>query len=53
MFQKHFRSGFRKEKKENAYIFKENRVSTKVECNLAMTNFLEVTFDLESHTYYP
>ena len=34
-------------------MFKENRLSITVECNLAITDFLEVTFDLESRTYYP
>ena len=34
-------------------IFKENRLNTTVECNLAITDFLDVTFDLKSGTYYP
>ena len=34
-------------------IFKENRLNITVECNLAITDFLDVTFDLKSGTYYP
>ena len=34
-------------------IFKENRLNITVECNLAITNFLDVTFYLKSGTYYP
>ena len=33
-------------------IFKENRSNITVECNLVITNFLDVTFDLKSGTYY-
>ena len=34
-------------------IFKENGLSTTVACNLTITDFLDVTFDLKSGTYYP
>ena len=34
-------------------IFKENKLNITVECNLAITYFLDVTFDLKSGTYYP
>ena len=34
-------------------IFKSNRMSITVECNLIVTDFLDVTFDLKSATYYP
>ena len=34
-------------------IFKENGLNITVECNSAITNFLDVTFDLKSGTYYP
>ena len=34
-------------------IFNENRLNITVECNLAITNFLNVTFYLKSGTYYP
>ena len=34
-------------------IFKENHLNITVECNLTITNFLDVTFDLKSGTYYP
>ena len=34
-------------------IFKENGLNITVECNLAITDFLDVTFDLKSRTYYP
>ena len=40
-------------KKKMCKIFKENRLNITVECNLAITNFLDVTFDLKSGTYYP
>ena len=33
-------------------IFKENRLNITVECNLVITDFLDVTFDLKSGTYY-
>ena len=34
-------------------IFKENRLKITVEYKLAVTDFLDVTFDLRSGTYYP
>ena len=34
-------------------IFKESRLNITVEYNLAKTDFLDVTFDLKSATYYP
>ena len=34
-------------------MFKENGLNITVECNLAITDFLHVTFDLKSGTYYP
>ena len=39
--------------KKMCKIFKENRLNITVECNLAITNFLDVTFDLKLDTYYP
>ena len=29
-------------------MFKENGLNISVECNLAITNFLDITFDLKS-----
>ena len=40
-------------KKKMCKIFKENRLNITVECNLAITDFLDVTFDLKSGIYYP
>ena len=34
-------------------MFKENPLNITVPCNLAITNFSDVTFDLKSGTYYP
>ena len=34
-------------------IFKENGLNITVEFNLAITEFLDTTFDLKSGTYYP
>ena len=34
-------------------IFKENRSNITVECNLTITDFFDVIFDLKSGTYYP
>ena len=34
-------------------MFKENRLNITVECNLAIIDFLDNTFDLKSGTYYP
>ena len=34
-------------------IFKSNGISIKAECNLIVTDFLDVNFDLKSATYYP
>ena len=44
---------FEKIKKKMCRIFKENGLNITVECNLAITDFLDVTFDLKSGTYYP
>ena len=48
-------SGLDSDKKERkkCKIFKENSLNIAAECNLAITNFLDVTFDLKSGTYYP
>ena len=40
-------------KKKMCEIFKENRLNITVECNLAITDFLDVTFDLKSGTSHP
>ena len=40
-------------KKKMCKIFKENGLNITVECNLAITDFLDVTFDVKSGTYYP
>ena len=40
-------------KKKMCKIFKEDGLNITVECNLALTDFLDVTFDLKSGTYYP
>ena len=40
-------------KKKLFKIFKSNGLSITVECNLIVTDFLDVTFDLKSATYYP
>ena len=40
-------------KKKLFKIFKYNGLSITVECNLIVTDFLDVTFDLKSATYYP
>ena len=34
-------------------IFKSNGLSIAVECNLVVTDFLDITFDLKSVNYYP
>ena len=34
-------------------IFKENALNITVACNLSITYFLDVTFDLKSGIYYP
>ena len=40
--------------KKNLFkIFKCNGLSITLECNLIVTDFLDVTFDLKSATYYP
>ena len=39
-------------KKKLFKIFKSNGLSITVECNLIVTDFLDVTFDLKSATYY-
>ena len=41
-----------KTKKKMCKIFKENFLNITVECNLAITNFLDVTFDLKSGNFY-
>ena len=40
-------------KKKIIKIFKSNGLNITVECNLIVTDFLDVTFDLKSGTYYP
>ena len=40
-------------KKKMCKIFTENGLNITVECNLVITDFLDVTFDLKSGTYYP
>ena len=40
-------------KKKLFKIFKSNGLSITAECNLIVTVFLDVTFDLQSATYYP
>ena len=40
-------------KKKIIEIFKSNGLNITVECNLIVTDFLDVTFDLKSGTYYP
>ena len=39
-------------KKKLFKVFKSNGLSITVECNLIVTDFLDVTFDLKSATYY-
>ena len=48
-------SGLDSEKIKNKMckIFTENGLNITVECNLVITDFLDVTFDLKSGTYYP
>ena len=53
MFPKHFSPESEKIKKKMCKIFKEIRLNITVECNLTITDFLDVTFDLKSGTYYP
>ena len=43
----------KKIKKKLSKIFKSNRLSVTVECNLIVKDFLDATFDLKSATYYP
>ena len=40
-------------KKKLSTFFKSNGLIITVECNLVVTDFLDVTFDLKSSTYYP
>ena len=40
-------------KKKMCKIFQDNRLNITAECNLAITDFLDVTFDFKSDTYYP
>ena len=42
-----------KVKKKLCKIFKESGLSITVECNLQITDFLDVTFDLRTDKYYP
>ena len=42
-----------KVKKKLRIIFKRNRLSIPKECNLQITDFLNVTFDLRTDKYYP
>ena len=42
-----------KVKKEVCKIFKQSGLSITVECNLQITDFLDVTFDLRTDKYYP
>ena len=56
MFPKHFRPGFEeneKKKKKKCVKYLENGLNITVECNLAIIDFLDVTFHLKSGTYYP
>ena len=48
------KSGLNSEKikKKLFKIFKSNGLRTTVECNLIVTDFLDVTFDLKPGTYY-
>ena len=41
-----------KVKKKLCKIFKQSRLSINVECNLQITDFLDVTFDLRTDKYY-
>ena len=41
-----------KVKKKLCKIFKQSRLSINVECNLQVTDFLDVTFDLRTDKYY-
>ena len=40
-------------KKKMCKMLKENGLNITVECNLTITEFLDVTFDLKSGTFYP
>ena len=42
-----------KVKKKLCKIFKQSGLSSTVECNLQITDFLDVTFDLRTDKYYP
>ena len=42
-----------KVKKELCKIFKQSGLNIAVECNLQITDFLDVTFDLRTDKYYP
>ena len=42
-----------KVKKKLYKIFKQSGLSSTVECNLQITDFLDVTFDLRTDKYYP
>ena len=42
-----------KVKKKLCKIFKQSGLSITVECNLQITDFLDVTFDLRTDKYYP
>ena len=43
----------KKAKKKLCKIFKQSGLSITVECNLQITDFLDVTFDLRTDKYYP
>ena len=42
-----------KVKKKLCKIFKQSGVGITVECNLPITDFLDITFDLRTDKYYP
>ena len=52
-FQKILGLDSEKIKNKMCKIFKENGLNITVECNLDITDFLDVTFDLKSGTYCP
>ena len=52
-FQKLSGPDLEKIKKKMCKIFKENGLSITAECNLKITDFLDVTFDLRNGKYYP
>ena len=44
---------YEKVKKKSCKIFKQSGLSITVNCNLQITDFLDVTFDLRTDKYYP